>query len=237
MLLVLLLITDSRAEAREVPPLKGRVNDQAELLSPAMRSQLERRLEAYEQSTGHQFAVLTVRSLEGDPLEDFSIRVVETWQLGRSKADDGLLLLIAADDRKMRIEVGYGLEGAITDLLSARIIRQVLTPAFQRDDFDTGVAQAMDLLMRAAQGEAVRVPGRGASGETLPPWLPLILLASMLLLPTFFGASGRRRRGYGVGAGMGMGMGGFGHRGGFGGGGGFSGGGGGFGGGGASGGW
>lgn len=225
------------ATAREVPSLAGRVNDEAGVLSTGMRSDLERRLREYEQATGHQFAVLIVRSLEGDPLEDFSIRVVEAWKLGGAEADDGLLLLVAVDDRKMRIEVGYGLEGSITDLLSSRIIRQVLTPAFRSNDFDGGIRRAMDLLMRAAEGEAVRVPGPGASTDSIPPWLLFALIVGFVVLSSAMSnVRGGRRAGWYAG-----GMGALGGRGGFGGGGfgggGFSGGGGGFGGGGASGSW
>jgi len=225
--------------AREVPALSGRVNDLAEVLSPDVERTLEGRLEAYEASTGHQLAVLTVASLDGDPIEDFAIRVVEAWKLGRTEADDGVLLLVAVDDRKMRIEVGYGLEGAIPDLLASRIIREVLTPAFRQGDFDGGISRALDLLQRAAQGEAVRLPGRGATGGPAPgiSWLPLLFIVLMVVLRVVGGGSsalgrrGFRRGGFGYG---GFGGGGFG---GGGGGGGFSGGGGSFGGGGASGGW
>ncbi len=234
-----LSIANSLLAQIAVPKLEGRVNDLAGLLAPSSRIELERKLGDYERRTGHQFALLTVASLEGEPIEDFSIRVVESWQLGRSDADDGLLLAISQGDRKMRIEVGYGLEGSITDALSARVIRQVLVPAFRSGRFDAGVDEAMDLLMRAGAGESVALPARGASGRTrqIPSWLFYLAVGAFILLARLMngpgGGAGLRRRGglgyYGGGP-FGGGFGG-------GGGGGFGGGGGGFGGGGSSGSW
>ncbi len=103
-------------------------------------------------------AVLTIPSLEGDPLEDFSMRVVETWKLGREDADDGVLILIARDERRMRIEVGYGLEGALTDAQSGRIIDHLMTPRFREGDFDGGVGAAVDAVSSAIRGEPVEFP-------------------------------------------------------------------------------
>ncbi len=120
----------------EVPYLSGRVNDQGEMFDDAFESQLEERLRVLEEETGAQVAVLTVRGLEGDPIEDFSIRVVQTWKLGREGVDDGALILVARDDRRMRIEVGYGLEGALTDAQAGRIIDQLMAPRFREGDFD-----------------------------------------------------------------------------------------------------
>jgi uncharacterized protein len=100
--------------AKEVPYLTGRVNDYAEMINEAGEERIDSRLRSFEEATGAQVAVLTIESLDGDPLEDFSLRVVETWELGRKGVDDGVLLLVARDDRKMRIEVGYGLEGRLT---------------------------------------------------------------------------------------------------------------------------
>ncbi|HMJ10908.1 MAG TPA: TPM domain-containing protein, partial [Polyangiaceae bacterium] len=121
--------------ALEVPALTGRVVDRAEVLEPEAEQRISALLEAHEKASGQQFAVLTVPSLEGDALEDFSIRVVESWKLGKKAKDDGLLLLVVAKDRKVRIDVGYGLEGDITDAVSARVIREVITPAFRRSDY------------------------------------------------------------------------------------------------------
>lgn len=251
------LASAGHASAREVPPLRARVNDTAGMLSGAARDRLEQRLAAYERETGRQFAVLTIDTLEGDSLEDFSIRTVEAWKLGKKKVDDGLLLLVVRDDRKVRIEVGYGLEGVITDAFSSRVIREVITPAFRRGDYDGGVETALDVLMRAASdgklpelGSEPPQRGRPRGGGSI---FGLILFAIFFLLPLLgpllflgrgrrhgaaaiggilggMGSYHRRRGSWGTFGGGGFGGGGFG-------GGGFSGGGGGFGGGGASGSW
>jgi uncharacterized protein len=131
------------------------------LLTPAEAQRLEQKLAAHEKATGQQFALLTIPSLEGDPLEDFSIRVVESWKLGKKGKDDGLLLLVVAADRKLRIETGYGLEGAITDAYSARVIRNTLSPAFREKAYAAGIERAFDALIARAGG----TPGAGAEAE------------------------------------------------------------------------
>ncbi|MFZ5891578.1 MAG: TPM domain-containing protein [Myxococcota bacterium] len=253
------------AFARDVPPLEGRVNDHAHLLSSAEARRLEQRLAEYERSSGHQFALLTLDSLEGDALESFSIRVVEAWQLGKKRQDDGLLMLIVKGDRKVRIEVGYGLEGTLTDALTSRVVRNVLSPAFRQGNYAAGIERAFESLMAAASDG--QVPARGMDdarakarpsasiGKLFALMLtagPLLLFLLVILFVSRAGGGGRRRGyggwpggGYSWGGGSrgwsggGFGGGGFGGGsfGGGGGGGGFSGGGGGFGGGGASGSW
>ena len=233
--------------ALEVPPLQGRINDRAELLSPSTESALSDRLVNYEKTTGHQLALLTIPSLDGDPLEDFSIRVVEAWKLGKKGKDDGVLVLVVSKDRKMRIEVGYGLEGELTDATAGRIVSDVMAPRFRNGDYEGGIAAALDAIMLRTGGQA------SASSPADPlasakPSKPLGLLGrivSGLVKFVFFGIfgfmflfvwlinrfGGRRSGGMFYGGGFGGG-----NSGGFGGGG-FSGGGGGFGGGGASGSW
>lgn len=144
--------------ALEVPYLSGRVVDEAGLLSPAARATVESRLERLEQETGAQMAVLTVPSLEGDSLEDFSMRVVDTWKLGRGEVDDGVLLLIARDERQIRIEVGYGLEPVIPDILAGRVIRETMQPAFREGDFDGGTSRAVDVLAGLVDGSTELPP-------------------------------------------------------------------------------
>jgi uncharacterized protein len=146
------------AGALEVPYLSGRVNDQAAMLDDAFEGQLEERLRLLEEETGAQVVVLTISSLEGDPIEDYSIRVVQTWKLGREGIDDGVLVLIARDDRRMRIEVGYGLEGALTDAQAGRIIDGLMTPRFREGDFEGGVGAAVDSISAAVRGEALEMP-------------------------------------------------------------------------------
>lgn len=141
--------------ALEVPYLSGRVNDLADLLSPETETSISESLEAFEDRTGHQIAVLTIPSLEGESLEEFSLRVAETWKLGRAEQDDGVLLLVARDDRKMRIEVGYGLEADLTDAESGRILRNVLTPRFKAGDFDGGIEQGVAAIVGTLEGGEV----------------------------------------------------------------------------------
>ncbi|HYQ41728.1 MAG TPA: TPM domain-containing protein [Polyangiaceae bacterium] len=255
LLLALFVALPAVAQERAVPPLDAHVNDTANLLSPSARAELERKLTDYEQKSGHQFALLTIDSLQGDALESFSIRVVEAWKLGKKGKDDGLLLLVANKEHKLRIEVGYGLEGSITDAFSSRVIRNVLVPAMRAGNPAGGFDQAFSLLMKKASGDDVAAPegvaGEPARGRSSSPfgWLVLLFFISPILIPFVLarirggGGGGGRWGGGGFGGGGwgggGFGGGGFGGGGGWGGGGGggggFSGGGGGgFGGGGAS---
>jgi uncharacterized protein len=228
----------STAAALEVPALRARVNDLAGLLAPDQAHALEAKLASHEEASGQQFVLLAVPSLEGDPIEDFSIRAVEKWKLGQKKVDDGLLMLVARDDRKLRIEVGYGLEGEIPDAFASAVIREVLTPAFKRGAYAEGIDQAFDLLIAKGRGIAVTPPKRRAR-ESASDVFPFFVLGLVLLTAlSKFLPGNRRRRGRHLGWYGGFGGGGFGGGGfGGGGGGGFGGGGGGFGGGGASGNW
>ena len=155
MIILALAVT---AGALDVPYLSGRVNDQAMMLEESFEGQLEEQLRLLEEETGAQVAVLTIASLEGDPIEDFSIRVVQTWKLGREGVDDGVLLLVARDDRRMRIEVGYGLEGALTDAQAGRIIDSLMTPRFREGDFEGGIGSAVGAISAAVRGEALELP-------------------------------------------------------------------------------
>lgn len=139
--------------ALEVPALKNRVNDLAGLLDPTTERQLEAALAQLEQSDSTQLALLTVPSLQGDSLEEFSMRVVEQWQLGQKEMDNGVLLLIAKKERKIRIEVGYGLEGKLTDLLAGRIIRNVIVPRFKMGRFDQGIIAGVNAIVGVVRGE------------------------------------------------------------------------------------
>jgi uncharacterized protein len=247
---LLVLLAAPRAFALEVPRLHGRVNDYAELLPPDAERRISEQLAAYEASSGHQFTVLTIETLEGDPLEDFSIRVVENWKLGKAKKDDGLLLLVVKRERKARVEVGYGLEDDIPDAVAARVVRSVLVPAFRKGDYPGGIEQGLAVLMKAGAGEKVALPpdsGRSSEPKAPPGWLVLLffLVAPFLAIALMIGRGRVRRRGGFMSGGWGSAgwgqYGGYSRGGGFGGGGfgggGFSGGGGGFGGGGASGSW
>ena len=139
--------------ALEVPPLKGRVNDTASLLSAATQRQLEDVLTRLEETDSTQIVVLTIPSLGGEVLEEFSIKVVDQWKIGQKGLDNGAMLLIAKNDRKIRIEVGYGLEGSLTDLMAGRIIRNVIAPQFEAGNFDQGVIDGVQAMIKVVRGE------------------------------------------------------------------------------------
>lgn len=171
--------------ALEVPFLSGHVNDQAGLLDHGQGHALEGRLAAFEARTGHQVVVLTVPSLEGEVLEDYSLRVAETWKLGRAEQDDGVLLLIAKDDRKLRIEVGYGLEGQLTDVLCHRIIDERIVPRFKEGDFAQGVDDGVSALLGLLDGDPEALPepsGSLFSGQTGVKGILAAVAVSLLLL-------------------------------------------------------
>ena len=231
-LAVLLLAAGGALAATAIPRLNGYVNDTAGLLSPGTKQKIEQFLAGFERSDSTQLVVLTVPSLEGEDLEGYSIRVAQEWGVGQKGKDNGALLLIAKEERAVRIEVGYGLEDRITDLLAGRIVDQEIVPRFKAGDFDGGVAAGIKAMVEATRG-AYKGDAKPRGKKERFPYEALLwlLFIGPGLLRMFSG--GRRGRGGGfyVGGG-GFGGGGFG-----GGGGGFSGGGGGFGGGGASGRW
>ncbi|MCE7862230.1 MAG: TPM domain-containing protein [Bacteroidetes bacterium CHB5] len=139
---------------KPVPELWGtRVHDDARVLKQETVEALESQLKAYEDSTSNQIAILTISSLEGEVIEEYSLRVAEKWKLGQKDKDNGVLLLIAVDDHKMRIEVGHGLEGVLTDAQCNRIIRNEMAPAFRRADFDGGIIAAVNGIVAAIGGE------------------------------------------------------------------------------------
>lgn len=130
-----------------------RVHDDAHVLRQETIDQLEKQLAVYEDSTSNQIAIITITSLEGEPIESFSIRLAEKWKLGQQDKDNGVLLVVAVEDHKMRIEVGMGLEGVLTDAMSNRIIRNEMAPAFRRADFDGGITAGINGIIAAIGGE------------------------------------------------------------------------------------
>ncbi len=222
--------------ALDVPALSGRVNDYASMLSAGAEAAIEEKLAVLEKEESTQIAVLTVPALDGEPIEDFSMRVVEAWKLGRGDFDNGALLLVAAAERRVRIEVGYGLEGSLTDLAAGRIVDNGIVPLFARGRFDEGVLKGVELMIAAVRGEYMAPDDDGRPGNH--PSIPVIIIVLLILyfysqVPRGGGGSGPLIFTGGPGGGFYGGT----RSGGFGGGGGFSGGGGGFGGGGASGSW
>jgi uncharacterized membrane protein YgcG len=157
--------------ALEVPFLAGRVNDLAGMIGATDEARIEERLQALEEETGAQVVVLTIPSLEGENLEDYSLRVAEQWQLGQAEADNGVLLLIARDDRKMRLEVGYGLEGTLPDALCRRVLDDVLRPRFQQGDFTGGIEAGTEAVAGLIRGDVSVLPAAGSGGDAaLPSW-------------------------------------------------------------------
>lgn len=224
--------------APQYPPLTGRVVDKANLLSPQTRADLEQRLAAHERSTGGQIVIVTVPSLQGESIEEYGVGLGRHWGIGREGEDDGVLLIVAPNEREVRIEVGYGLEGTLTDALSSQILQNEILPHFRRGDFEAGIVAGTTALLRVLGGEnggPAPLTDGARPRSSLPEWLiPPIFFGVWLLLVLFLRRQGRR---YG-GPLMGPGGVGLGRRGGFSrGGGGFSGRGGSFGGGGATGRW
>ena len=161
-----LLLAASPLAALDVPYLSGRVVDNADLIPDDAQQRIQQKLAAYEQQTGSQIAVLTVESLEGESLEDYSIRVAETWKLGQKGKDNGVLFLISEQDRKMRIEVGYGLEPELTDFETNRILDNVVTPRFRSGDFAGGVESGVDAMVAAIGGQEITpAPGADATPQ------------------------------------------------------------------------
>src|SRR3984885_4327619 len=141
-----------------VPPLTGRVVDQTGTLSAADIAGLTQTLKGLELRKGSHIAVLIVPTTEPETIEQYSIRVAEAWKIGRKKVDDGALLVIAKDDHKLRIEVGYGLEGALTDVTSRRIIDEIITPKFRNGDFAGGISAGVDRMIGVIDGEPLPAP-------------------------------------------------------------------------------
>jgi uncharacterized protein len=241
----LFLLLPLQARALNVPKLQGYVNDYARMISGPARAKLEEELKSFEQSDSTQLVILTIPSLEGESPEEYSIKVVEAWKLGQARKDNGILLLVSKDDRKLRIEVGRGLEGRLTDLMAGRIIDLAIKPWFKRGDFDGGFAAGVASLIDATRGE-FKAEERDSKKGTQPFHSSWLFLFVILILFIFFLSSARKGGITSNGRGHGGSPGGFvifpsgrgGEGGTFGGGGGtFGGGGGSFGGGGASGSW
>lgn len=173
-----------RALALEPPRLEGRVNDYGEMISRKAEGFIERISTELEQSDSTQLVVLTVPSLEGDSLEEFSIRTAEAWGIGQKDSDNGLLLVVARDERKIRLEVGYGLEGVMTDLMAGRIIDYEISPRFARGDFDGGFIAGVQAAADVVKGEYTAPAGRTRGAETPNP---LGALLFVLIIAGFVG--------------------------------------------------
>ncbi len=186
-----------------VPPLKARVTDLTGTLTTAQIQELEGRLRAFESQRGSQLAVLLVPTTQPEPIEAFGIRVAEAWKLGRKGVDDGAILIVAKNDRAVRIEVGYGLEGTIPDAIAKRIIEEIIIPLFRQGDDYGGIRAGVSRLMGLIEGEPLPPPPRAARPATASldnalPLLLLIVIVGGFILRALFG----RVLGAGVAAGI-----------------------------------
>jgi uncharacterized protein len=181
-----------------IPKLSARVTDLTGTLTAEQQSALEQKLAAFEAAKGAQLAVLIVPTTKPEEIEQYSIRVVDQWKLGRGtvngkRVDDGALLIIAKDDHRIRIEVGYGLEGVLTDAMSNRIISETITPAFREGNFYGGIDGGLDQMMKLVEGEALPPPehawqsGRRGRGSALFPELLFAVLVGSVVLRGIFG--------------------------------------------------
>ncbi len=194
-----------------VPPLTARVTDLTGTLTAEQQTALEQKLAAFEARKGSQFAVLIVPTTRPEDIAQYSIRVVDQWKLGRGsvggkKVDDGALLLIAKDDHRMRIEVGYGLEGVLTDAMSNRIISETIAPAFREGNFYEGIDAGLEQMMKLVEGEPLPPPEhawqsgqRRPGGNILPVLFFAILIGSVVLRAVFGRTLGSVFTGLGAG--------------------------------------
>ncbi|OQW69200.1 MAG: hypothetical protein BVN34_06825 [Proteobacteria bacterium ST_bin12] len=184
----------ARADLVAIPELKSRITDLTQTLSADQHAQLDSKLAAFEQQKGSQIAVLILSTTQPEDIAQYSIRVVEKWKIGREKIDDGVLILVAKDDRKIRIEVGYGLEGAIPDLIAKRVISEIISPQFKQGNFYGGLDAGVDKLIGLIHGEALPENKASAiSGNAIENLLPILLfggLISGLFLRNIFGTFG-----------------------------------------------
>ena len=176
-----------------VPPLTGRLTDMTATFTVEQKAALEQTLQLFEARKGSQLAVLIVPTTTPETIEEYALRVAELWKLGRKKIDDGAILVIAKNDRAVRIEVGYGLEGALNDANSKRIISELITPRFQQGDFYGGVVSGVDQIIRVVDGEPLPHPSGRPAGSisNIQQYVPLIFILAMVMGGVLRSAMGR----------------------------------------------
>jgi uncharacterized protein len=198
-LLFLCLLTP--VSALDVPQLRGHVNDTAGMLSPRAAQQLEAALTDFEQTDSTQIVVLTIPTLAGETLEEYSIKVAEAWMIGQKGLDNGAILLLSEQDRKIRIEVGRGLEGKLTDLISGQIIRDIITPRLRAGDMDGGIRAGVTSIMEVVRGEyQAKARDLTQSKESAPPVLTLLFFLFVAII--FLGGISRFLGGVAGGVGL-----------------------------------
>jgi uncharacterized protein len=245
--IILFALALGLASALDVPPLRGRVNDYAGVMSQNQMRSLESQLAQFEQETGHQVVVLTIPTLDGEDIEGFSIRVAENWKIGKKGFDNGVILVVAIKDRRLRLEVGYGLEGVLPDAIAKTIISDYIVPGFRAQNYAGGIIAGIDAVLKVIKNEPLPESARkkdSNQGSELNSLAMFAITLAVFGLMAFASTANRRRNNMWATRGRHRGPTIFGGPGGFGGGGfggsssgGFSGGGGGFGGGGASSSW
>ncbi|MEQ8690955.1 MAG: TPM domain-containing protein, partial [Pseudomonadales bacterium] len=213
--LLLLLLACSQAVAQpEFPPLTGRVVDLADMLSPATEAHLTQLSAAHQQATSNQVVIAALPDLQGYTIETFGYQLGRAWGIGQKGEDNGVLLLIAEQERKVRIEVGYGLEGLLTDAIASNIINTVITPQFKRAQFDEGVTAGTEAIIQALGGQYQMVQRPGQNDDN-SGWKLLAFIVLFFIFPNLFGgrffggfllgsvlgSAGRRSSGGGFGGG------------------------------------
>jgi uncharacterized protein len=204
LLLLFVLGAAAAAAQQPVPPLTGHVVDSTATLSADAVEALEQKLTAFEERKGSQIAVLLVRTTAPEAIEPYALRVAEQWGIGRGGVDDGAVLVVALDDRRMRFEVGYGLEGVVPDALARRIIAETIAPRFYEEDYAGGLSAGLDALIGLIDGEPLPVPV--AREPEVEPFtaLPIVLILAVFVAPLFRRLLGSLLGSAAVGAGAGF---------------------------------
>lgn len=176
-----------------VPPLTGHVIDLTGTLTAEQKASLEQTLTAFEARKGSQLAVLMIPSSAPEAIEPYALRVAEQWKLGRKKVDDGAILVVAKDDRTLRIEVGYGLEGALNDLTSKRIISEIILPRFKQQDFYGGITAGVGQIIRVIDGEPLPAPSEKPAGSIggFQQYVPIVFILALVVGGVLRAALGR----------------------------------------------
>lgn len=186
LLVAFLILLPVAAFAAALPALTGRVVDQAGIIDPATEAALVEKLQAFEQKSSDQIVVATIGSLDGEAIEPFANRLFRAWGLGQAGEDNGILLLVAPNDRKMRIEVGYGLEGTLTDLHSKLIIEDTMVPAFRAGDFSGGISRAVDDIILVLEGNAAELEARAERNRKEDEGIPIEVIIFFAIWGTLF---------------------------------------------------
>jgi uncharacterized protein len=195
----MLLLTSQALALQDIPALSSPVTDLTQTLSAQQQQTLADKLSAYAKAKGSQIAVLIVPTTQPEDIAQYSIRVADAWKVGREKQDDGVIIIVAKDDHKMRVEVGYGLEGAIPDLVAKRVVSEVMSPHFKQGDFYGGLDAATDTITKLINGENLAAPSASSAnvgGTGFMELLPIIMFGAIVsgmilrgIFGTFFGSA------------------------------------------------